>query len=253
MVASEQTTRACGVGIYEDSRMSNYKNVKVHYGNYSDQTRRRMQMEFAQEIKVAATETPEFRKEISRVFQMANRRIQNLQNASDYAMSPALAALGDRLEKKGYSKFRIGEFKRNEDWDALKAEYGRAVAFLQQPTSTVTGAREFEKAVKENVFKGSEISGDYEDIIWEKIRENVLTGFNDVSPSMLAAMRYTDITQQIYETAVEDTSSIIERLAIQIVDDIDSQLNEEAIRIAIETFDNIDDYLDDILNGFMHL
>ena len=49
----------------------------------------------------------EMRKEMRRVFQVANRRIQNIEQGGYY--SPALASLG-KSGVKGYSKFSVKGF-----------------------------------------------------------------------------------------------------------------------------------------------
>lgn len=87
------------------------------------------------EILQAVESSPEYRKEIARVFQMANRRIQNIEQSGQ--LSPAVQAL-NKGDVKGFTKFSM-----KGDWNTLKIEYGKAISFLRQPTSTAQGARQY--------------------------------------------------------------------------------------------------------------
>ena len=87
------------------------------------------------EILQAVESSPEYRKEIARVFQMANRRIQNIEQSGQ--LSPAVQAL-NKGDIKGFTKFSM-----KGDWNTLKIEYGKAISFLRQPTSTAQGARQY--------------------------------------------------------------------------------------------------------------
>ena len=57
------------------------------------------------------------RKEIARVFQQANRRIQNVENSG--IISPAVVAL-NKGDIKGFTKFSM-----KHDWNDLKIEYAK--------------------------------------------------------------------------------------------------------------------------------
>lgn len=94
-----------------------------------------------QAIMDAPQSMPNLRKEISRVFHQANRRIQNLQKAN--VLSPALKAL-NIVDNTKFSQFAMS----GKTWLELRIEYARAIEFLKQPTSTAQGAREFEKHVQ---------------------------------------------------------------------------------------------------------
>ena len=86
------------------------------------------------------------KKEIQKTLQQANRRIQNIENAR--LASPALKAVyAERGTNRGYSVFSISKLnpKNSSDWDLMKYEYGRALAFLNNPTSSATGARQYIK------------------------------------------------------------------------------------------------------------
>ena len=89
--------------------------------------------------------TPELKKQMNKVFQRANRRIQNIQKAG--LASPAVKAVIAERGKKDYTYFSSKGLNPADttDWDLLRYEYGRALAFLNNPTSSATGARQYIK------------------------------------------------------------------------------------------------------------
>lgn len=87
--------------------------------------------------------TAELKKQMNKVFQRANRRIQNVQKAG--LASPAVKAVIAERGKKDYTYFSSKGLNPTDttDWDLLRYEYGRALAFLNNPTSSATGARQY--------------------------------------------------------------------------------------------------------------
>ena len=87
--------------------------------------------------------TPELKKQMNKVFQRANRRIQNIQKAG--LASPAVKSVIAERGKKDYTYFSSKGLNPTDttDWDVLRYEYGRALAFLNNPTSSATGARQY--------------------------------------------------------------------------------------------------------------
>lgn len=87
--------------------------------------------------------TNELKKQMNKVFQRANRRIQNIQKAG--LASPAVKAVIAERGTKDYTYFsgRGLNPTNTTDWDLLRYEYGRALAFLNNPTSSATGARQY--------------------------------------------------------------------------------------------------------------
>lgn len=174
--------------------------------------------------------SPTLRKEISRVFQMANRRIQNIESAGLF--SPAVAALG-KGDVKGYSKFSVKGFgNTGSGWQALKREYTKAIAFLNQPTSSATGAREFETQVKQQM--------NIDDGLWKGVRDAILGNYNSVSSQLLLALPYSDFMQEVYSRAQQSSSSQIEQEAQYLADSLQQNIDEtaESIASAYETLIN---------------
>lgn len=85
----------------------------------------------------------ELKKQMNKVFQRANRRIQNIEKAG--LASPAVKAVIAERGKKDFTYFsgRGLNPTNTTDWDLLRYEYGRALAFLNNPTSSATGARQY--------------------------------------------------------------------------------------------------------------
>lgn len=98
---------------------------------------------FNEIIRAAALGSPQLKREINKTLQQANRRIQNIQNAG--LASPAVKAVIAERGKKDYTYFSIANLDLSNfvDWERAKYEYGRALSFLNNPTSTATGARQY--------------------------------------------------------------------------------------------------------------
>lgn len=89
--------------------------------------------------------TAELKNKMNKIFQRANRRIQNIKKAG--LASPAVKAVIAERGTKDYTYFsgRGLNPSNTTDWDLLRYEYGRALAFLNNPTSSATGARQYIK------------------------------------------------------------------------------------------------------------
>lgn len=98
----------------------------------------------SRDILISENSTPNLRKEIRRIFQVANRRIQNVQNSGVY--SPAVAAL-DVESVNEFSKFSVS----GKSWTQIKIEYAKAVEFLRHPTSTASGAKQYAKHIQKEL------------------------------------------------------------------------------------------------------
>ena len=87
--------------------------------------------------------TPDIKKQMMKTFQKANRRIQNVRKAG--LSSPAVQQLISERGERGYTFFSGAKLdpRSPTDWEQLKYEYGRAISFLNNPTSSATGARQY--------------------------------------------------------------------------------------------------------------
>ena len=178
----------------------------------------------------------EMRKEMRRVFQVANRRIQNIEQGGYY--SPALASLG-KSGVKGYSKFSVRGFgNTGSDWKTLLKEYTKAINFLNSPTSTATGAKEFELQVKQKF--------NVPDDIWPYVKEDVIGGTTSMSDEMLQKLPYSQLVEGAYDSAYRSVSSQIEKGALELAKGIQSDINRTAEQMA----NSVDEALDDLIKNW---
>lgn len=187
------------------------------------------------EILTAAESSKEFRGEIRRVFQMANRRIQNIEKAG--LISPAVAALG-KGDIDSYAKFSM-----SHDWDTLKIEYGKAIEFLRQPTSTATGVKQYNKHLQRTY----NLTPDE----FNLMAKSLISTVNSISDKQFIErylMRYKDFTGELEQTAA-DISQQIEREGIAMKRAIDRELEQQANAIA-DTVERLGQTLENILGGF---
>lgn len=181
------------------------------------------------EILQAVESSPEYRKEIARVFQMANRRIQNIEQSGQ--LSPAVQAL-NKGDVKGFAKFSMKE----GDWNTLKIEYGKAISFLRQPTSTAQGARQY----GQHLQRMYELTPDE----YNLMARNLQGKLNSVSDSDFVErylMRYKDFTGEMEQSA-SDISTQMESEAQSISQAIDAEIERQANEVA----DQMEDMQNDI-------
>lgn len=192
-----------------------------------------------QQIKKAilqsTSSSPENRKEIARVFQMANRRIQNIERSG--LLSPAVSAL-NKGEIRGYTKFGM-----RHDWQTLKTEYAKAISFLRQPTGTLTGLREYNRHLKD-VYNLT----DQEFELMSKSLNTKLSSISDSNFVERYLMRYKDFTGEL-ETASKDISDQIESEAYQLQKAIDDEIDKSADKVLKEQ-ERLDRMIRKQLNSF---
>ena len=170
------------------------------------------------DVITAIEQSPELRKEIARVFQQANRRIQNVENSG--IVSPAVVAL-NKGDVKGFAKFSM-----KHSWDELKIEYSKAISFLQQPTSTASGTKEYARHLKKTY--------NLTDKEFSIMQNNLVGKIASVSDQKFLEqylMQYKDFTGEL-ETEAKDVSDQIESdakiLANSLQRDIERQADEVA-------------------------
>ena len=185
-------------------------------------------LKLKREILQAVESSPEMRKEIARVFQMANRRIQNIEQSGQ--LSPAVQAL-NKGDVKGFTKFSM-----KGDWNTLKIEYGKAISFLRQPTSTAQGARQY----GQHLQRMYDLTPDE----YNLMARNLQGKLNSVSDSDFVErylMRYKDFTGEMEQSA-SDISTQIESEAQSISRAIDAEIERQANEVA----DQMEDMQNDI-------
>lgn len=192
------------------------------------------------EIIQAAQSSPEYRKEIARVFQMANRRIQNIENSG--ILSPAVQAL-NKGEIKGFTKFSM-----KGDWTTLKIEYGKAISFLRQPTSTARGANQYGKHIQK--------AYDLTDEEYSLMSRNLLGKLNSISDSDFVErylMRYKDFTGEMTQSAADISTQIesdAESLSRAIDEEIERQADKVTDTLEEKLADTLEEGIEDMLKDF---
>lgn len=180
------------------------------------------------DVITAIEQSPELKKEIARVFQQANRRIQNVENSG--IVSPAVVAL-NKGDVKGFAKFSM-----KHDWNDLKIEYSKAISFLQQPTSTASGAKEYARHLKKTY--------NLTDNEFSIMQNNLMGKIASVSDQKFLEqylMQYKDFTGEL-EQESKDVSDQIESDAIKIADSIQSNIDnagemvESAVQKILDSF-----------------
>ena len=194
------------------------------------------------EILTALESDPALRKEIARTFQQANRRIQNVENSG--IVSPAVVAL-NKGDVKGFAKFSM-----KHDWNDLKIEYSKAVSFLQQPTSTASGTREYSNHLKKSYnlddkeFKlmQDKLMGKIASVSDERFLEQYLMQYKDFTGELEQESR--DVSDQIEDDAVK-----IENALDDAIEQIAKDPNSEAYVNGVDHF-KTDEPLKKILQEF---
>ena len=182
------------------------------------------------------------RKKIARVFQKANRRIQNVENSG--FVSPAVVAL-NKGDINGFTKFSM-----KHDWNDLKIEYSKAISFLQQPTSTASGTREYSNHLKKSYklndkeFKlmQDRLMGKIASVSDERFLEQYLMQYKDFTGELEQESR--DVSDQIEDDAVK-----IENALDAAIEQIARDPNSEAFVNGVDHF-KTDEPLKKILSEF---
>lgn len=187
------------------------------------------------EILQAVESSPEYRKEIARVFQMANRRIQNIEASGQ--LSPAVQAL-NKGDIQGFTKFSM-----RGDWNTLKIEYGKAISFLRQPTSTAQGARQYGQYLQSMYDMTPE-----EYNLMARNLQGKLSSVSDSDFVERYLMRYKDFTGEMEQSA-QDISTQIESEAESVSKAIDAEIERKTNEVADAMEDNQND-LERILRNF---
>lgn len=197
------------------------------------------------EILGSLESSPELRKEIARVFQMANRRIQNIESKG--LISPSVMAL-NKGDIKRYSKFSM-----RGSWTDLKIEYGKAIAFLRQPTSTAQGTRQYNTHLQ----KTYDLTPDEFNLMAKSLNDKLMS-LSDSNFVERYLMRYKDFTGELEQSA-KDVSTQIESEAHSIeralnmkienaANEIASVIDNSASNIA-NTLNEVDEGIDKVLKG----
>ena len=123
------------------------------------------------------------------------------------------------------------------DWNDLKIEYSKAVSFLQQPTSTASGTREYSNHLKK--------SYDLNDKEFKLMQDKLMGKIASVSDERFLEqylMQYKDFTGEL-EQESRDVSDQIEDDAVRIENALDDAIDKIAHDPNSEAYvNNVDNY-----------
>ena len=203
--------------------------------NYHKQVYELVKQKVKAEVLQAQKNSPEIRAEISRVFQQANRRIQNIESKG--LISPAVQAL-NKSGIKGFTKFSM-----RQDFNSLKVEYAKAVAFLQQPTSTATGTRDYNRYL----MNSYDLTEDEFNLMEKKLNDK-LTSVSDSEFVERYLMRYKDFTGELEQSA-SDISTQIESDAESLARALENSIEQTAERTANKAAEKAADTVDGVIDA----
>lgn len=182
------------------------------------------------------------RKEIARVFQQANRRIQNVEKTG--IVSPAVVAL-NKGDIQGFTKFSM-----RHNWEDLKIEYAKAVSFLRQPTSSATGTKEYSEHLKKAydlddksfTLMQNKLMGKIASVSDERFLEQYLMQYKDFTGELEQESK--DVSDQIEDDAVRIENALDDALeqigndpnAESFVNDVDSYNTDEPLKRILDEF-----------------
>lgn len=182
------------------------------------------------------------RKEIARVFQQANRRIQNVEKTG--IVSPAVVAL-NKGDIQGFTKFSM-----RHNWEDLKIEYAKAVSFLRQPTSSATGTKEYAEHLKKAydlddksfTLMQNKLMGKIASVSDERFLEQYLMQYKDFTGELEQESK--DVSDQIEDDAVKIENALDDALdqigndpnAEAFINDVDSLGTDEPLKRILDEF-----------------
>lgn len=166
------------------------------------------------QIEKAVESSPALRAEIARTFQVANRRMQNIERAG--LISPAVVA----ANKGDITRFT--KFSMRQSWSSLKEEYARALAFLSDETSTASGARQYKKALQGMLNLNSEPE------LFESVYDNMARNINAIVANEQSNFTYQQI-MDVIKTETRNASHSIEQRVNQYEQQIQDNIHQSAV------------------------
>lgn len=182
---------------------------------------RHLKQEMRNDILNASKESPEMRKEIRRVFQVANRRIQNIEKRGEF--SPAVISLG-KGDITNFSKFSVN----GKSWFELKNEYVKAITFLRQPTSTATGVAQYTKHIRDSY----DLTKEEYSLISDNLNDK-LTSIQDSDYVERYLMRYKDFTGELKSEA-KSISDQLEKESFDLLQELNNELARTEKEVLID-------------------
>ena len=162
------------------------------------------------------------KEKINETLYKANRRLRSLKSSK--WISPALKSLVAERGDKGFSIARLN-LANEADWTIAKNEYGRAIAFMQNPTSVLTGARQYVKNIADRYTKGDVIKAN---ILIDKATEPTIN-----ETGIVSVFQYGSIIEKA-SADVEDAIFQDDMTAEEYAEKLEEQIRRATERIMRE-------------------
>lgn len=196
----------------------------------------KLNLDLRKDIRESIIGSKEMASEIKRVLQMANRRAQNIEKSG--VVSPAYQSLV--LEgRQGYSKFKITGLDINNEnqWQQAKYEYSKAIEYLNNPTSSSTGAKQYINHIAKKYDVPKEQASNI-------LRMSTSTEFRN---NKIPLMNYRAMIDT-FMTDSENESKSMEQNAQQHAQQLENQVVQMTEQVQNEV-DNLTDYLNGLFTN----
>lgn len=207
-------------------------------GIFTKSVTSKLNKEMRDDIRKSIIGSKEMAKEIKRVLQQANRRAQNIEQSG--VVSPAYQSLV--LEgREGYSKFSITglNIENETQWENAKYEYSKAIEYLNNPTSSSTGARQYLNYISKEYKLPPEVANNI-------LLQATSTEFSNNAIPLLNYRAMIDLYVHDSKDASKDMSQNAEQLAQQ----LESQVTETTDAI-VDAFNQVaEDITNNLANAF---
>ena len=169
------------------------------------------------------------RKEISqycsRYFSMANKRIKRLEQQGIF--SPALHAINNKEVNGHKGKF----LARNLSLSELRSELKRCVNFLNMETSSLTGAKRYEKDLQDRLFGGKVLTQAQHKAIFEVYR-----GIERLSPVGVKAYGSDRLIQYLANEVTQEDENLLREANIPDFEAFIDRIKNEAEKVVREAY-----------------
>lgn len=160
--------------------------------------------------KIQKAVIKEVKSEINKVLQVANRRMQNIENSG--VASPAYKAIINELPTGRYTKFSIARLDFTNKSELVKAVdiYSKALGFLNQDTSTASGAKRFVRKLADQNKLPFEVANNLVDIITQPKMTN-----GDIIPYIYRKDIIEEMVSEhggAYDSALADSAEYYNRI-----------------------------------------
>lgn len=195
-----------------------------------------VETDFKTKFNKAVTESvygsPELKKELNRIFKQANTRINRLKDSGLWKTSPAYSALGSMVDKPGSRTYFTtaglgGDYSDPFRWKQAQEDYARAVAFLNQDSSTEYGARQVEKKLRDETERS--LGRQLPDNVWERIKDEHADHLSmldeglvtlNYSQYMERFLEYVDATESQMIQEMRDVEEAFQRSIAESIEDL---------------------------------